>query len=97
MEKISGKGYLTGKQCAFMVVALILIKTESGKERFVLEHIRKVPEVKDSHLLLGVYDISVKISVSETAELSKVVANKIRTIPGIVETKTLPAMSFSAI
>ena len=76
-----------------MVVALVLIKTESGKEREVLAEIRKIPEVTDSHLLMGMYDISVKIEVDEQRKLSLVVREKIRVIPGILETKTLPEMS----
>ena len=79
-----------------MVTALVLIKAETGMERSIIEELRKIPEVTESHLLLGVYDISVKIKVAQQSDLAVVVSQKIRAVPGIIDTKTLPTMSFSS-
>jgi len=80
-----------------MVVALVLIKTDSRRERVVLEDLKKIPEVVEAHLLLGVYDLSAKIKVERQEDLSKIVADKIRRIPGISETRTLPAMAYGSV
>jgi DNA-binding Lrp family transcriptional regulator len=80
-----------------MVVALVLIKTVTGHEREVMKGIEKIPEVTEAHLLLGVYDISAKIKVESNSDLAKVVSEKIRSLPGILDTKTLPVVSFQAL
>ena len=80
-----------------MLVSLILIKTEIGKETDVEAALVKVPGVREAHLLFGVYDISVKVECNSIEELTHIVIDLIRRIPGVKETKTLPGVSYGPI
>jgi len=80
-----------------MLLSLVLIKAETGSERDVEEAVRKIPGVREAHLLFGVYDISVKIECENLEELAHIVIDKIRQIPGVKETKTLPGVQYGSI
>ncbi len=80
-----------------MLVSLVLIKAETGKERGVEEEVRKVRGVREAHLLFGVYDISVKVECENLDELTHIVIDEIRQIPGVRETKTLPGVQYGSI
>ena len=80
-----------------MFVSLVLIKTETGKETNVEENIQKIQGVREAHLLFGVYDISVKVECKSIDELTHIVIDKIRQIPGVKETKTLPGVQYGSI
>ncbi len=80
-----------------MLVSLVLIKCETGKETEVEEAIHKIKGVREAHLLFGVYDISVKVECENIEELTKIVIDEIRRIPGVKETKTLPGVQYGSI
>lgn len=80
-----------------MLVSLVLIKAETGKERGVEEEVRKIRGVREAHLLFGVYDISVKVECKNLDELTHIVIDEIRQIPGVRETKTLPGVQYGSI
>ena len=54
-----------------------------------------IPEVIENHLLFGEYDLIVKVISDNVNLLGKVVSEKIRTIPGIVDTTTLMRSGFA--
>ncbi len=70
-------------------VVFVLINCEIGKERQILEEIKKVPEVNEAYLLYGVYDIIVKIKGKTNEEIREVMLSKIRRIKGIRRTLTM--------
>ena len=80
-----------------MLVSLVLIKCETGKETEVEEKVHKIKGVREAHLLFGVYDISVKVECKGLEELTKIVIDEIRRIPGVKETKTLPGVIYGSI
>lgn len=80
-----------------MIVSLVLIKAETGEEREVESEVRKIPSVREAQLLFGVYDISVKIECENLEELTDIVINQIRQIPGVKTTKTLPGVQYGSI
>lgn len=80
-----------------MLVSLVLIKTEIGAEKGVEQEIHKIQGVREAHLLFGVYDISAKVECESLEELSQIVINEIRQIPGVRETKTLPGVQYGSI
>lgn len=80
-----------------MFISLVLIKTEIGKETEVEEQIHRITGVREAHLLFGVYDISVKVECNSIEELTDIVINKIRRIPGVKDTKTLPGVQYGSI
>ena len=78
-----------------MAVGFVLITTESQKELTVYEKINAIPEVKELHPLFGEYDMIAKVETQEFDDLAKIVIQKIRNVPGVNETKTLGAISFT--
>ena len=80
-----------------MLVSLVLVTTQTGKERQVQETIKGFKGVREVHLLFGVYDISVKIECGTLEELRDIVINQIRRIDGVRETKTLPGVQYGSV
>ena len=80
-----------------MMVSLVSIKCETGKETGVESEVHKIKGVREAHLLFGVYDISVKIECDSLEELTHIVVDEIRRITGVKETKTLPGVQYGSI
>lgn len=77
-----------------MVVGFVLITVKVGKEREVYEKLIKNPKFKEIYFLFGAYDLIAKIEAKDFNELSNIVFNDIRTIVGVISTKTLPGATF---
>jgi DNA-binding Lrp family transcriptional regulator len=71
-----------------MQQVLILMTIEPTLEAQVLEKLRKLPKVIETHLLYGPYDIYLRAEAKTTAELEKLVINDIRNVKGIRSTIT---------
>jgi len=54
----------------------------------VREKIEKLPEVIRAYNIFGRYDVIAEVETKDLKELSRLVADKIRTIPGVVSTET---------
>ncbi len=76
-----------------MSVAFILVSTVPGKEQEVYNKISKVNYVVEIHPLFGEYDLIVKLDAKDYSELGKVVVEQIRTIDGVIDTKTLTGIN----
>ncbi|MEM0089040.1 MAG: Lrp/AsnC ligand binding domain-containing protein [Archaeoglobaceae archaeon] len=77
-----------------MALGFVLIKVAPGKEKRVYDRIASLKEVEELYPLFGEYDLIAKVVVKDFEELSEVVVNKIRSIEGVVETKTLTGAKF---
>ena len=73
-----------------MPVAFLFVVTELGFEEDVLRDIRTLPDVKEAHLVFGMYDIMVKIEGSTANKVEELVT-KIRRLDKIHSTQTLIA------
>ncbi len=72
-----------------MALGFVLIKVLPTKEKYVYDRLAELEEVEELYPLFGEYDLIAKIVVRDFEHLSEVVLKKIRTIDGVVETKTL--------
>jgi len=72
-----------------MPLAFVLISTESGTEREVLENIKKIPEVKNAHMVYGLHDIIAMIEANTMEGLREITTKKIRQLDRIRSTMTL--------
>jgi len=72
-----------------MVIGFVLISTATGKEKDVFKTLRKVSDILEVYPLFGEYDIIAKIEAKDFNHLGTVVVKKIRSIPGVIDTKTL--------
>ena len=72
-----------------MTRAIVLINSDLGTEKEIVNRIKMVPNVKEAHIVYGVYDIVAMVE-AETAQLLKgTVQQWIRTIEGIKSTLTM--------
>ncbi|UNQ72523.1 Lrp/AsnC ligand binding domain-containing protein [Infirmifilum sp. NZ] len=58
----------------------------------MIEELKKVPGVVEANLLYGVYDIIVKIAGSDEKEIREVILTRIRMLPGVKRTLTMPVV-----
>jgi DNA-binding Lrp family transcriptional regulator len=77
-----------------MAVGFILISTAPAKEHEVYNELLKVKEVVELHPLFGEYDLIAKIEAEDFNLLGQVVVDKVRSIPGVIDTKTLTGIKF---
>jgi DNA-binding Lrp family transcriptional regulator len=68
--------------------ACILIRVLPGKAAAALEAVKKLPEVKSAHLVLGRYDI-VAFAEAPTFEAVSSLSSKINAIKELKSTETL--------
>jgi len=80
-----------------LVTAVVLVKVDPLRERKVFAELQKRKEIKDAHQMLGMYDIYLKLSCETYEELSRIVLEVIRNIPGVIDTRTLPEARFGTI
>jgi len=70
-------------------ICYILISALPTYEKKILNNLSKIPEVVDLYPLLGWYDIIVKIEAKDYVNLGNFILNRIRSIEGIDDTRTL--------
>ncbi|HLZ69873.1 MAG TPA: Lrp/AsnC ligand binding domain-containing protein [Dehalococcoidia bacterium] len=71
------------------VKAYVLIVTDPVQTKSVLAKIREIAAVKESHEVMGPYDIVVEIEVDDLAEIPPILGEGIRRIDGIESTTSL--------
>jgi len=72
-----------------MAIGFALLSISPLHEKIVYETLRSIPEVTEVHPLFGEYDILLKIECGDIDTIGDVVINKIRSIKGVTDTKTL--------
>ena len=71
------------------IKAYVLVVTDPGKTRQVVEAIRKIPGVVEMHEVMGPYDIVAEIEVANLQDIPPILGERIRTIEGIQSTTSL--------
>jgi len=69
--------------------AYVLITVEIGSEGEILEALKQIPEVREAHLVYGVYDLIARVEADILEEVKHAVAYKIRRIDKVRSTLTL--------
>jgi DNA-binding Lrp family transcriptional regulator len=72
-----------------LATAYILISVEIGAEGEVLKSLKPVSEIKEAHLVYGVYDIIARVETETMQELKDTVSWKIRRIDKVRSTLTM--------
>jgi DNA-binding Lrp family transcriptional regulator len=67
----------------------VLLNAELGAETEVLDGLKLIDEVKETHLIYGVYDIIARIEAETMDELRKVIGWKIRRLTKVRSTITM--------
>ncbi|MBI2583334.1 MAG: Lrp/AsnC ligand binding domain-containing protein [Candidatus Aenigmarchaeota archaeon] len=69
--------------------AYVLITVDPNMDNQVFKAIQKLPEVKETHILFGDWDVVAKLEMGNPEQLGSIVIAKIRSIEGVRQTKTL--------
>ncbi|KYK32236.1 MAG: AsnC family transcriptional regulator [Thermoplasmatales archaeon SG8-52-3] len=72
-----------------MATGFALLSISPLHEKEVFNALNSINEISEVHPLFGEYDILVKINCTDIDEIGDVVIKKIRSLKGIVDTKTL--------
>ena len=72
-----------------LATAFILINAELGKETVVIETLEKIPEVKETNHVYGVYDMVLKVEADSMEVLKEILHLRIRSVEGVRSTMTL--------
>jgi DNA-binding Lrp family transcriptional regulator len=72
-----------------MAIGFALLSISPLHEKDVYKILNDVPEITEVHPLFGEYDILVKIECPDIDSIGQVVIKKIRSLKGVVDTKTL--------
>lgn len=77
-----------------MALGFILISTEAGRDHDVYDLLLKVPEITEMMPLFGEFDLIAKVETNSFDDLGQVVNEKVRSIPGVTDTRTLTGTKF---
>lgn len=72
-----------------MATAFVLINAEIGAESEVLNGLNDVSEVKEAHMVYGVYDIIARIETETMQDLKDIISWKIRRLDKVRSTLTM--------
>ncbi len=72
-----------------MATAFVLINSKIGAEAEVLSELKPIPEVREAHLVYGVYDIIAIVETSTLQELKDTISFKIRHLDKVHSTLTM--------
>ncbi len=72
-----------------MPTAFVMINTEIGSEKEILDEIRKIDAVKESYMVYGVYDIVATVSADTMDNLKEIVTWNIRRLDKVRATLTM--------
>lgn len=77
-----------------MSICFILISVAPAHEIEVYNMLSKIHGISELHSLFGEYDIIAKIIADDFEEVGGIILSKIRSIKGVVDTKTLTSTQF---
>ena len=71
------------------VKVYILVVTEPGSTKRVLDALSRGQNAVEAHEVLGPYDIVLEIEVANLADIPAILNTQVRTVPGITSTTSL--------
>jgi len=83
---------VTSYRVSLMPRAIILVNADVGKEPEVYSSIRQIPEVVEVHTSYGTYDIIAIVNADTNEKLKGIITTRIRSIPSIRSTLSMPVV-----
>jgi DNA-binding Lrp family transcriptional regulator len=77
-----------------VAIGFVLISTAPAKEHEVYTELLRVKGIVELHPLFGEYDLIAKVEAEDFNALGQLVVDKIRSVPGVIDTKTLTGIKF---
>ena len=81
---------------SYKEVGFVLVKTEVGRELDIANRLILEEGIKEVYTVTGDYDVLVRVEAPSLREIYKLVLDKIRKMPGVVETKTMAGVRIAA-
>ena len=76
-----------------MHMGYILLNCDLGTEDYILEELKRIPQVKKAYVTFGAYDIIVEIHAESEEDFDNAIALKIRSISRVISTTTLKVVN----
>jgi DNA-binding Lrp family transcriptional regulator len=67
----------------------VLLNCDLGAEEFIVEELKKIPQVVQSYVTFGAYDVIAEINADSQEGFDETVSLKIRRLARVVSTMTL--------
>jgi len=77
-----------------MSIGFILIKAAPALEHEVYNKLLKIKKIIELQPLFGEYDLIAKIEAEDFEKLGEIVIDNIRSVKGVIDTKTLTGARF---
>lgn len=75
-----------------MPMAFVFLNIDAGGEQEVLKELRNIQNVKEAHLVYGVYDLVARIEAETMDKLKEIVTWKVRRLDKVRSTLTTIVM-----
>jgi DNA-binding Lrp family transcriptional regulator len=75
-----------------MPMAFVFMNIDAGGEQEVLKQLRSIANVKEAHLVYGVYDLVARIEAESMDKLKEIVTWKVRRLDKVRSTLTTIVM-----
>jgi len=75
-----------------MVHAFVMVKTAAGTSEGLVDALRGVSPISEAHIVAGEYDIIAELDVGEVYDVLDTVANRVRSLEGVADTRTYISM-----
>ena len=72
-----------------MHIGFVLLNCDLGAEEYILDELQQIPQIKNSYVTFGAYDIIAEIHAETQEEFEKTVSMNIRRLSRVVSTMTL--------
>jgi DNA-binding Lrp family transcriptional regulator len=89
-----GVAALVPSRNSSVAIGFVLISTAPAKEHEVYTELLRVKGIVELHPLFGEYDLIAKVEAEDFNALGQLVVDKIRSVPGVIDTKTLTGIKF---
>ena len=67
----------------------VLLNCDLGAEEFIVEELKKIPQILQAHVTFGAYDVIAEINADSKEDFDETVSFKIRRLTRVVSTMTL--------
>lgn len=76
-----------------MHMGYILLNCDLGTEDYIIEELKRIPQVKKAYVTFGAYDIIAEIHANTQEDFDKAIALRIRSLSRVISTMTLKVVN----
>jgi DNA-binding Lrp family transcriptional regulator len=78
-----------------MSICFVLINVAAGNEQGVYKNLSEIPQIVESHLVSGDYDIIAKIKINDIENLQDFITSRILSVDGVKDVRTLTGLKLA--